>query len=148
MLVPDLPRGLLAGALVWRDDVHLGVVDHYGVAVQTFPVPAVAHIDKSTTGHLNVKIESLEDFAQGRQVKFEPVEAAIPLEQMWDRIVAVKNARLPFGLLTFGQDWNCESFARYVRAGLPVSNQAEGFKTFLAGAAIVAAVLVIASDRG
>ena len=146
MLVPDLPPGFLAGALVWRDDVHLGVVDHYGVAVQTFPVPAVAHIDKSATGHLNVKIESLEDFGQGRPVKFEPVATPVPLEQMWDRIVAVKNARLPFSLLAFGEAWNCESFARYVRAGLPVSNQAEGAKKLLVGAALVAAVLMIASE--
>lgn len=146
MYIRDLPRDFQPGALVWRDDVHVGLVSHYGVMVQTFPIPAVAHIDKTDTGHLNVKVQSLEEFAQGREVKYEPAAAPVPLGEMWNRVSAVAQAKLPFGLFAFGEDWNCESFARYVKNGLPVSEQAEGFKKFLGVAALVGVVLVLASS--
>jgi len=146
MLVRDLPMNFQPGALVLRPDVHVGLVNHYGVVVQTFPVPAVAHIDKNNAGHLNVKIETLEEFGQGREVKYEPVESAVPLAEMWNRVHDVAQARRPFGLLAFGETWNCESFANFVKQGLPVSRQADGFKA-LAGAAILAVVLIaVTSD--
>jgi hypothetical protein len=73
-------------------------------------------------------------------VTYEPVDAPVPLDKMLNRIDAVVQAKKPFGLLTMGDAWNCESFARFVRAGLAVSKQANGFWTT---AALVAGVILL-----
>jgi hypothetical protein len=61
------------------------------------------------------------------------------------RIAEVEAKGPPFGLLTIGQDWNCESFARYISAGTPVSNQANvakkvGLAVFVTGTMMALAV--------
>lgn len=145
-MTPSTPAAaLLPGALVWRDDVHLGVVSHYGIALQTWPC-YVAHIDKNQTGHLRVKVEPFEAFAQGRQVWFEPVAQPVRLEEMWTRVNAVAAAKKPFGLLCWGEDWNCESFARFVKSGLPHSEQATNANKMLFGVAVVGALAALVSS--
>jgi hypothetical protein len=137
---------LLPGTLVWRKDVHVGLVNHYGVVLQTSPC-FVAHIDKSATRHLRVKVESFEEFAAGLQVTFEPVAEPVPLDEMWVRVNDVAQAKRPFGLLCWGEDWNCESFARFVRDGLPKSEQAVGANLLLGVAAVIGVLALAASGE-
>lgn len=136
---------LLPGTLVWREDVHFGVVNHFGVVLQTQPC-YVANIDKGETGRLRVKVESLETFAQGRQVTYEPVDRPVPLEVMWTRVNEVARANPTFGLLCWGYDWNCESFARFVRSGLPRSEQAAGANAVLL--VLAAGTFAVLASRG
>jgi hypothetical protein len=136
---------LVPGTLVWREDVHLGLVSHFGIVLQTWPC-YVAHIDKSQTGHLRVKVEPFEAFTQGRQVWFEPVVQPVSLEDMWTRVNAVAQAKKPFGLLCWGEDWNCESFARFVKSGLPHSEQATSANKVLFGVAVVGALAALVSS--
>ncbi len=145
MTPPTPATALLPGALVWRDDVHLGLVSHYGIVLQTWPC-YVAHIDKSQAGHLRVKVEPFEAFAQGRQVWFEPVVQPVALEDMWTRVNAVSEAKKPFGLLCWGEDWNCESFARFVKSGLPHSEQATSANKVFLGVAVVGALAALLSS--
>jgi len=145
MTPPTLVTNLLPGTLVWREDVHVGLVSHYGIVLQTWPC-YVGHIDKSQTGHLRVKVEPFETFAQGRQVRCEPVDHPIPLDAMWTRVNAVAQAKKPFGLLCWGQDWNCESFARFVKCGLPHSEQAAGANKVLLGLVAVGAFAALVSS--
>jgi hypothetical protein len=93
-----------------------------------------------------VKVEPLDIFAPGRLVKYELVDRPISLEQMWPRVNAVAQAKKPFGLLAWGDTWNCESFARYVKSGLPHSEQASKFTTLLVGAATVWALVALAKS--
>lgn len=139
-----LGTGPFPGSLAWRKDVRLGLVDHYGVVVQSWPL-VIAHIDKSITGHLHVKVEPFETFAEGREVTFEPVAEPVPLDVMWTRVEAVARSKRPFGLLCWGEDWNCESFARFVKDGLPQSEQAVGANVLLGTAALVGVVALVAS---
>lgn len=145
MTSPTPATALLPGALVWRDDVHLGVVSHYGIVLQTWPC-YVAHIDKSQTGHLRVKVETFEAFAEGRQVWFQPVVKPVPLEDMWTRVNAVAQTKKPFGLLCWGDDWNCESFANFVKSGLPHSEQATTANKVLLGVALVGALAALVTS--
>lgn len=133
---------LLPGTLVWRKDAHVGLVNHYGVVLQTSPC-FVAHIDKSVAGDLRVKVEPFEQFAEGRPVTYEPVNEPVPLEEMWVRVNDVARSKRPFGLLCWGEDWNCESFARFVKGGLPQSKQAVGTNLLLGGAAVVLALAAL-----
>jgi hypothetical protein len=136
---------LLPGTLVWRDDVHVGLVSHYGIVLQTWPC-YVAHIDKSQTGHLRPKVEPFDAFAQGRQVWCEPVRGPVPLEEMWTRVNEVAQAKRPFGLLCWGDDWNCESFANFVKSGLPHSEQATSANKVLFGVAVVGALAALVTS--
>jgi hypothetical protein len=139
MLVANLPPG----TLVWREDVHFGAVNHFGVVLQTWPC-YVAHIDKGETGHLRVRVEPLVAFAHGRQVTYEPVDEPVPLDAMWTRVNDVAQAKRPFGLLCWGEDWNCESFAHFIKSGLAHSEQAASANGVLFGAAVVGAFALLA----
>src|SRR5216684_2418863 len=119
-------RHLLPGSLLWRKDSYVGVVDHYGILLQAFP-PVVAHIDKSIEGYLQPRVEAYEQFAAGRQVMGEPVAEAIPLEVMWPRVNEIARVKRPFGLMAFGDTWNCESFARHVREGSAGHSRGDGW---------------------
>lgn len=121
----------LPGTLLFRKDVYTGLVEHYGILLQASQ-SWVAHIDKSESGHLRVKTESFEEFAAGLPVKAEPVQIAVPIEEMWNRIEWVRQNRIPYGMLEWGQSWNCETFARYARDGVPQSTQASNANGFLA----------------
>jgi hypothetical protein len=65
------------------------------------------------------------------------------VDETWTRVAEVVKAKRPFGLLCWGQDWSCESFARFVKNGLPHSEQAEAAKKVLAGAAILGLVVAL-----
>lgn len=127
--------GMLPGSLLWRKDVHTGLVDHYGVVLALAPLQ-VAHIDKGAGGRLRVKRhDSFEEFAAGHSVTYERRTTAVPREAMERRIGEVQNSPPLFGLLAIGNRWNCESFAKYVSQGTPASAQAtvvKGLVTFVA----------------
>ncbi len=142
-------RHLLPGSLLWRKDSYVGVVDHYGILLQAFP-PVVAHIDKSIEGYLQPRVESYEQFAAGRQVMGEPVAEAIPLEVMWPRVNEIARVKRPFGLMAFGDTWNCESFARHVREGIARSTQAISAKEALVilGVTVGVVALIATATKG
>lgn len=143
-----MPDPLVPGTFVWRKDVYLGFVDHYGIVVQSSPC-FVANIDKSATRRLNVKIEPFAVFAAGRPVIAELPPAPVDLNTMWLRVRAVAASQRPFGLLTWGQDWNCESFARFVRDGIPRSTQADGANVVIGVSVLTGVVgLLAAALRG
>ena len=141
-------RRLLPGSLLWRKDVNLGIVDHYGILLHANP-PLVAHIEKEMLpnagppGHLRTKIEAYEEFAAGSDVTAEAVERAVPVDVMWNRVQAVSEAKKPFGLMAFGESWNCESFARFVRDGIAHSVQAQKGKEALAILGVVGIVFLL-----
>ncbi len=128
----------MPGTLVWRRDLHVGLVNHYGV-VLTDDLH-IAHIDKASAGHLRVKIEAAEKFAAGQPWFYEPRAAPVALDAMWPRVEQVRKERRPFGLLCWGESWNCESFARYVRDGIAQSLQAASANQVLGVVALVAFV--------
>src|SRR5713101_6427042 len=129
-------RHLLPGSLLWRKDSYVGVVDHYGILLQAFP-PVVAHIDKSIEGYLQPRVESYEQFAAGRQV-------------MWPRVNEIARVKRPFGLMAFGDTWNCESFARHVREGIARSTQAISAKEALVilGVTVGVVALIATATKG
>src|SRR5260370_9265762 len=133
---------LLPGSLLWRKDLKLNAVDRYRALLQSWP-PLVAHINKSVDGYLEPRVESFEAFAAGREVKAEPAPSPIPIDEMWSRVQEIARARRPFGLMAFGEAWNCESFARYVRQGIAHSVQATSAKEALAILGVVAGVVVL-----
>ena len=57
-----MTKNLVPGSLVWRKDVHVGLVDHYGVVLSVDPL-VVAHIDKDSRLKLRVRLESMVDSA-------------------------------------------------------------------------------------
>lgn len=65
---------------------------------------------------------------------------------MWTRVNAVAQAKKPFGLLCWGDDWNCESFANFVKSGLPHSKQATTANKVLFGAAALGALAALATS--
>lgn len=142
-------RLLLPGSLLWRKDLHIGLVDHYGVLLQSNP-PLIAHIEKVPStdsayeGYLRPKVESFEVFAAGRAVMAEAISHAVPLDQMWPRVQEVASAKRLFGFFTFDNDWNCESFARYVRDGSARSLQAEDGKGWLMVLGVIGFVTLVA----
>lgn len=142
-----MDKRLIPGTLVWRKDLHLGLVYHYGV-VLALGGARVAHIDKNQAGCLHVKIESLDEFAAGKKVTFELLETPVSLDAMWDRVQEVERSKRPFGLLNWGDDWNCETFARFVKKGIPESTQADAGNAalILAGAVAVLGALVSAAQ--
>ena len=66
----------------------------------------------------------------GYPASFRRPDPALPRDRH-DRWPAVSEDRL---------HWNCESFARFIRDGLPHSEQAEGAKKVLVGAAVVGGI--------
>ena len=142
----QFPTGFLPGAVLSRPDLHTGGVQHYGVLLLPYPhSQQVADVDKGEGGLIRVRLCSMEEFAAGHQVTYEPIDSPIPLSLMWSRIQAVVETRRAFGLLALGENWNCESFARYVREGSARSSQAESALGILGLAAAVA--VVVASLR-
>jgi len=68
---------------------------------------------------------------------------------MWPRVQEVATARRPFGLMTFAQAWNCESFANFIRSGIPHSKQATSGKEAIALFALaIVTVLLLAACEG
>jgi hypothetical protein len=140
---------MLPGCLIFRKDVHVGLVDHYGVVLAVDPVQ-IAHIDKAANGNLRIKgYESLEEFAAGAECKLWPRNDAVARELMDARIREVENRPPPYGLLAIGQKWNCESFARYVADGMPASRQAEqGLLKAVLAAVVTFVGAIIVNENG
>lgn len=115
---------LWPGTLLFRKDVYKQLVNHYGIVVQESPC-VIAHIDKTQEGFLNPKIELYETFAAGIHVTAEPSAAPVPVDELWNRLESVRQTKRPYGLMAWGDAWNCESFARFVRDGIARSTQAE-----------------------
>jgi hypothetical protein len=136
---------LLPGTLLFRKDVYKHLVDHYGIVVQEAPC-YVAHIDKTDTGHLNVKLDPYHVFAGGWPVQAEFVDTPIALPDIWKRLEWVRQNKLPYGMLCWGPTWNCESFARYVRSGLAVSRQASDANGVLGIVAAIGSLIWLASQ--
>lgn len=144
--ITTMNEGLLPGSLVWRKDVHAGLVDHYGVVLALDPL-RVAHIDKGAEGRLRVKRDdSFEEFAAGHPVTYERRTIAVPRDVMERRIGEIENAPPPFGLLAIGNRWNCESFAKFVSQGSPTSAQAATAKGIISVAALFG--LAILNENG
>lgn len=138
--------GLLPGSLLWRKDVHTGLVDHYGV-VLALNALRVAHIDKGVEGRLRIKRnDSFEEFAAGHAVTYERRTTPVSRDAMERRITEIENSPPPFGLLAMGNDWNCESFARYISQGAPESTQATVAKGIFAVVATLG--LAILNENG